>query len=276
MNSRYAPVVALTALAILVVGALGIFLGIKPLVDSASSYAAREELVRANIQVISADEQKIDSAKKALEQAPDLSNAIALNAPDALRGSEFEDRLAAAIRSSAVEVAGVTFEPPSDVLAWSVPDAVRPSAAVAAYFQSAPLAREGGEAGSGVVYEPVVKVLTGDAVVKPWIVKVNVTIKVKGTAVETQAFLAALADPAQRLFQVNDVWFEGKYVRDTPLVGVSEYADGDVVSTVIGSLYLLNPTTDVVDEESLTPWAIPGDRSPFTEPENIDPQPGAK
>jgi hypothetical protein len=275
MNSRYAPIVAITALAIIIVGALGVFLGIKPLLDSAASYVDREKVVRDNIALIEEDADKIDDAEDVLEDAPDLSEAIELNAPELVEFSKFEDRLAAAIRGSGSEVAAITVDAPADIIAWAIPDAVRPSANVAAFFQSAPLTRLEGEPDAGLVYVPVVQTVSDDASLAPSLVKVNVTITLKGTAAEIQAFLALLGDPAQRLFQVNDVRFEAKFARDTPLTGVSSYTDGDVVATVVGSLYLLNPTTDVEDEDELIPWTIPTDRSPFAEPDTADPQPGA-
>lgn len=275
MNSKYAPVVALTALVILIVAALGIFLGIKPLLDDAAKFDKRETVVRDNTSVIKASSADIDAKRKALSAAPDLTEAIELNAPAEPLYTEFEDRLIAAIRASSMEVVSVSIETPNDIIAWTVPAEVRPSSTVATLFETGPTPRLSGEGGDGTVYAPVVTQAAEDTTAGANIVRVNVLIKVKGTAAEMQSFLTVLADENQRIFQVNDLQVEGRYVRDSPDAGVSLYADGDVVGTVIGSLYLLNPTGEIEDEEELIPWTLPGDRSPFTEPANADPQPGA-
>ncbi|GMA33806.1 hypothetical protein [Demequina litorisediminis] len=61
LNSKYAPIVALTALGIIVVLVLGWFLAVKPQVDETAAFSADEDLVRTNITTIEADSAAISA-----------------------------------------------------------------------------------------------------------------------------------------------------------------------------------------------------------------------
>ncbi len=259
----------------MIVAALGFFLGIKPQLDGVAQASDRQDDVKANIDEINADSQKIDDAAAQLALAPDLSGATALNAPVTMNLAEFERRLDQAIVSSLTEVVSVTIGSPGEVVAWTLDAAALPSAGVAGYFETGPLPRLEGEPPLAEPYEPVVKPAAADAETGPTIVRMDVEVQVAGQPSEVQALLKTLRDPEQRLFQVFDVREEAKQESDSAETGAAPYSDGDVLTTISGALYLLSPDYTVVDEDQLVPSTLP-DTSPFMEPDDFIEQPGSK
>lgn len=278
LNSRYAPVIAITVVVIMIIAALGFFLGIKPQIDGAAKAIDRQDDVKVNIDKINADSGSIDDAAVRLAQAPDLTEATTLNAPSTMDLAEFQSRLDEAIRSSKTELVAVAVRTPSEVVPWTLDAAALPSTGVAGYFETGPVTRLPGEPALAVPYEPVVKPVVADAetgATGATIVRVDIEVKVVGHPGEVQALLKTLADPEQRLFQIFDVKDEAKQEGDAPEKGAAPYKDGDVFMTVSGALYLLSPDYTIVDEEELETFPLPG-ASPFIEPDDFIEQPGSK
>jgi hypothetical protein len=275
LNSRYAPVVAITVVVIMIVAALAFFLGIKPQVDGAAQAIDRQDDVKANITKIEADSASIDDAAAQLAQVPDLTEATTLNAPSNMDLATFQTRLDKAIRSSKTELVAVEVRTPTEVTPWTLDVAALPSTGVAGYFETGPETRLPGEPALAEPYEPVVKPAAADAETGATIVRMDIQIKVVGHPGEVQALLKTLADPEQRLFQVFDVKDEAKQETDTPEKGAAPYTDGDVFMTISGALYLLSPDYTIIDEDELVPSKLPS-TSPFVEPDDFIEQPGSK
>ncbi|MCB2411673.1 hypothetical protein LGT39_02275 [Demequina sp. TTPB684] len=275
LSSKYAPVIAIAVVAIMILGALGFFLAIKPQIDGAAEALERKDVVEANITQIGNDTEQIDAAAARLAEAPDLGAETALNAPASMDLSEFHTRLDTAVKSSQAEVVAINVASPTEVVAWTLDAAARPSTGVAGYFETGPVPRLANEPSLAVPYEPVVKPVTPETPGATSIVRMDVTLVVAGTPKEVETLLRLLAAPEDRLFQVFELYEEARFERDTPEKGTNGYSDGDVKATIFGALYLLNPDTTVDDEGELVPATLPSD-SPFLEPDDYEPQVGAK
>ncbi|NTV38343.1 MAG: hypothetical protein HGA51_00060 [Demequinaceae bacterium] len=299
LNSKYAPVVAITIVLILIIGAVGFLLGVKPQVNAAAHAAARQDVVKANIDQINKESAQIDKAAAILANAPDLSEATDLNAPSSMKLPEFQTRLDAAIKASGAEQVSLSVGAPVAVVPWTVGDAALPSAGVASYFATQPVVREANEKQRDTPYVPVggasVAVATtdeasadggtpapapaqtaeeADVEAVATITRMDVTLTVVGHPAEVDALLRGLADPTQRLFQVFALSDEGKQARDTAEKGAGPYVDGDVFAVITGALYLLNPDYSIVDEEATGPFQLPP-LSAFVEPADFEPQVGS-
>lgn len=276
LNSRYAPTVALTALLILIVGALGYFLAIKPKASDTISLVDRESAVRANIAVIEADSAELDTMSQALRDAPELTDAITLNAPTRDGLFDFMNRVSLTVIDSKVEISELSVGEVVPVDGWTVPAALRPSSAVAQNFAAGPLPRQPGEPGGNVVYAPVVALPVDGVPAVTDLLSVSVSVVVKGRPEETVDFVRRLTSPDSRIFIVRSVTQEAKQEEDARLAGVSEFTNGDVLTTIEGTLFMLGAEDEVLDEDALGSFVVPLPDSPFQYPEAIDPQPGAK
>lgn len=295
LTSKYAPVVAITVVLIMIIGAVGFFLGVKPQVNAAAHAMARQDLVKANIEKINQESKQIDKAAAILAKAPDLSKETDLNAPSTMKLSEFQTRLDAAIQASGSEQVSLSIGAPVAVVPWTVGDAALPSTGVAGYFATQPLVREANEKQRDKPYVPVAgaaaAVGTADGAATPApkpaptaaqtaaptgaaITRMDIILTVKGHPAEVDALLLALSDPSQRLFQVFELSDEAKQARDTAETGVGPYVDGDVFTIITGALYLLNPDYSIQDADKLVPYQLPP-RSPFVEPDNFVAQAGS-
>lgn len=275
LNSKFAPVVALTLLAVVFILALGYFFAVKPQLDEASSLSSREALVRNNIAAIEADSASLNQRRTEIDTAPDLAEVTNLNAPSSLDLPKFLSRVGKAARSSKVEIRDATLEGVSAVEAWTVDPALRPSGAVAALFQTLGTPRLPGEPNFGTPFEPVVTPAVEGGTNSGNLTQVDFSVGVKGRPEEVLKFLAVLAAEDQRLFLVYDIEELTKQSTDSASPGLAAYLDGDMELTVRGSLFLLDPDYSIVDEAKLGDYAISKKVSPGLEPEPSDPQPGA-
>lgn len=272
LNSKYAPIFALTALGIIVVVLLGWFLAIKPQVDEASAFASDEDLVRANIATVQADEAAIEAYGSSLGEAPDMKSTLELNAPQRLDLEGFRNRISDAIVESGVEISTSGQEYGSLVAGWEIPAVLLDSTNAAKHFQSgpAPTTKIAAEA-----FTPVVSVPAEAQVRAEGLATVPFEFTVVGTPREAYDFLVLLQDPAVQFFQVGEIavfgLVEGQEISD----GVSEAGDGDVRLDISGGLYLSDIDTSSIDEGALGTAELSGD-SPFIRLEDDAPeQPGA-
>jgi hypothetical protein len=275
LNSKYAPMVVLTILAMILVGVLGYFLAVKPQLDAASEYAAREDVVRKNTDTIKADSDKLDERRARLDAAPDLTEVTATNAPSSLDLPTFMARVGDAVRGSKVEIKAANLDGVANVDAWTVDPALRPSTSVAALFKSGVTPRLKGEPNYNAESDPVITVSADDTAQSGQLVRVDLSFVVKGRPQEILAFLRLLGAEDQRLFLLSDVQEEAKSQKDGIPTGLAPYEDGDMEIAVKGSLFLLNPDYSVLDEDELRDYTISSKVSPGEAPESADLQPGA-
>lgn len=274
LNSKYAPIVALTVLGVLLVLGLGYMFGIKPRSQAAAELMDRESDVRDNITLIEQDTAAITAARDSLAQVEDVTPLIEVNAPSVDGVREFQQRVTEAIDASGSEAVEVGVSATGVVDFWTVSSALRPSTALATHFASAPLPRTAGDLNYQTPYAPVVTAPTDGAVSTDKLEFVTVVIKVKGTADEAARLISTLTTPEDRLFLVSQITTQAMSAKDSPLAGVSDFRDGDQVTTITGNVYVFNRTTDIEDEEGKGATPLPP-TSPFEFPAKIDPQPGA-
>ncbi|GIG54619.1 hypothetical protein [Demequina activiva] len=270
LNSKYAPIIALTVVAIIIVLALGWFLAVSPQIKQTGELADRAEEVEGNTVLIETASAQLDAYASELEAAPDYSDAVALNAPSVFDEPVIRARLATAVEESGVEIVSLSQAGSATVEGWTVAPGALVSTQIAGLFVTGPLP----ETGETSEFQPAVTPPTADVVVTDGLVEVAVTLSVAGTPEEALEFFELLADPAQQLFQLYNVQLEARQSDSSPLTGVSQSADGDVQVTATGAFYLQNPDYTVVDEGVLEPAPLTGD-SPFAEVGGADPQPGA-
>lgn len=275
LNSKYAPMVALTVLLVIIVGALGYFLAVKPQIDAASDYGDRESVVRSNIDKINEDSAALDQAKVNLASAPELGDLIALNAPQRPELLAFINRVAEAVRASQTEIRSITVEGVSDVERFDSTGVTLPSAALVGRFETVQTPREPGEPGAGETFTPVVVAPTPDANAVSNLVQVDFVVSVKGQPEEVSNFLSLMQDPDKRLFLPWDLALESRQSSDAQDTGVAPWLDGDATIELKGSLFLLNPDYSVIDELTKGTYTIPNNPSPLRKPAAADPQPGS-
>ncbi|MDE0573049.1 hypothetical protein ON058_06445 [Demequina sp. B12] len=268
LNSKYAPIFALTALGIIAVVLLGWFLAIKPQVDEASAFASDEDLVRANIATVQADEASIEAFDSALGEAPDIKPTLELNAPQRLDLEGFRNRISDAISESGVEIAASGQEYGSLVAGWEIPAVLLDSTRAAKYFQSgpAPTTKIAAEA-----FTPVVSVPSGEQVRAEGLAAIPFEFTVVGTPQEAYDFLSRLQDPSVQFFQVGEIDVLGLVDGEVVAGGVSEAGDGDVRLEISGGLYLSEIDTSSIDEGALGTAEVSGD-SPFIRLEDDAPE----
>ncbi|WP_062133648.1 hypothetical protein [Demequina aestuarii] len=269
LSSRYAPIVALTVLAVIIVGALGWFLAIKPQVDDRGDIASTTDEVRANTEAIALASAQIDSFAAALEETTDYSGAIALNAPSTFDMQAIRARIASAISSAGAEVVTVEQATSTDVEGWEMPSGSLESDRVAALFQTGPVHPEATEE----VFTPAVTpVSTDEGGAQIWAVPVMVTVA--GGSQEVLDVLDILEDPDQQIFQVHTVEFTARPDTSSSIAGVSDPATGDAILEFSGFFYLHEPDLEIVDTGTLGDGSL-GGATPFEPIEGGENQPGA-
>lgn len=278
LNSKYAPPVALAVLAALLIGVLGYFLAVKPKLEEASTLSAREKDVRENIELIESDSAGLDEFARTLEAAPDISAAIQVASPSKVDWVALNTRLSAAVVASNTELRSVTIGGVVAVKDWAVSPSLLQSTAVAGHFASGRLARQPGEPKSGEAYVPLATPASA-AVVDPEapasLYQIDVTMMTQGSPTEVMALLGELAKADTSLFLVHNVTLEARSALDPPPPGLGKHADGDVMATIIASVFVLNPDYSIDDDDPMGTYAIPTPVSPLVRPEPGDLQSGA-
>ncbi|MFV0285443.1 MAG: hypothetical protein ACK5IM_03515 [Demequina sp.] len=272
LNSKYAPIVALTALGIIVVVVLGWFLAVKPQIDETAAFSADEDLVRTNITTIESDSAAISAMGDELATYEPLQPLIDLNAPQRLDLETFRTRMWDAFESSGVEV-GETAQDFGDLIdGWEIPAVLLPSSELAKRFQTGPAATTSVVAPA---FTPAVKTVTGTAVLAQNLALQPFEFTVYGTVQESYDFLQTLQDPEQPFLQVYEVTQTSLVEGATVPAGVSDVADGDVQTYIKAALYLSDADLTSLDEGTVAPAeSIPEDAF-MTPTEDSPAQPGA-
>ncbi|WP_430866786.1 hypothetical protein [Demequina aurantiaca] len=287
LNSKYAPIVALTVLAILVIAALGWFLAISPQFAKADALNADTDAVNSNITMVQTSSAKLDDYQAQADAAASNEESIALNTPTTYDLQAFRERASEAIEKSNVEIIGLTQETAFSLEGWTATPAQLTSTAVAKLFAVGPITVAGDPNSTVVLTEDAPAAATdtatddsatptGDgawaAIVTPkaedgpvalGLVMIPLTLSVTGTAAELNTFFELMANPDDPIFQVYEVTANARPAGSSTQVGVSEAEDGDVIATVTGAMYLLNADTTVIDEEALV-VVKPAEDSAFT------------
>ncbi|MFW2514316.1 hypothetical protein ACNI3K_11110 [Demequina sp. SO4-13] len=259
LSSKYAPIVAITIVLILILAALGWFLAIKPQVDDTGAIGQEADEVRTNIDMIEQSSASIDNYANELEDAPVVTEAIALNAPNVWDMAGFRLRLDDAVNDSGVGITAFEQAPIVEIDGWEQDSAALPSAQVASLFQVGPI-----HTGDEEEYSPVVTQSGESGPVASGIVGVPLSIEVVGAPSEMLEFFTLMSQPDDALFQVFGAELLARQSDSAPIEGVSDPDDGDVTLAVSGYAYMLNPDATIVDEEQLEPASL-GSGSPFEE-----------
>ncbi|WP_062464591.1 hypothetical protein [Demequina soli] len=295
LNSRYAPVIALAVLGIVLVAVLGWFLAIKPQFDERDSLKSQTATIRGNIDQVNMASAKIDEYAAQLQGDDSVAKEIALNAPSELDLPAFRARLWKAFNDTKIELVsysqgGETLLPPLEV----DPSALVASQ-VAALFQTGPVSAassvvpdpaataaatgtDGAADPTAVVgtdgWAPAVTAPTESTLASAQVFKVPFTLVVAGSPQETYDFLAFMSDPDQPVFEVEAITQTARPSGSGTIPGVSDAKDGDVSTTITGSLFVYNPTLELHDQELGKGAKTPGE-SAFHKPPNSPAQPGA-
>lgn len=269
LSSKYAPVVALTVVAIIILGVLGWFLAIKPQIDETGTLSAQADEVRTNTELIETTSASLDNYQEMLDSLPDLTPALSLNAPTAWDMPAFRARLDAAVKGSGLEIASYTQGPETLIEGWPQQPGSLVSTQIATLFQTGPV-----NVGPGEEYvAPVTPVADAEATTEG-ISAVSLTMTLAGAPGEMVDFFAQISDPEDPLFQIYDVSHEARPETSSSIAGVSDANDGDVLVTVTGFVYMLNADPTIIDEATLEDASI-GSGSPFEGIEDAPEQPGA-
>lgn len=289
LSSRYAPVVALGALGVVLVLVLGWFLAVSPQNSARSDLATQRAEVETNTQQIQLQSAKLDEFAQLLEADTAVADAIALNAPSTVDLSAFRTRVWDALNSSRSELVRIETAGSQAIEGWTVAPTLLTSTQVAALFQTGPVGEPGiapapeatatpaagvdATPGTASGWQPAVTASTEEASVAGNIQMIPITISIAGTPEEAHNFVAAMADANQQLFQVYAVTQEARQSDGSPIPGVADPRDGDVLTTIVGGLYVLNPTGEAIDEGTLEE-VRPGNGA-FNEPGGAPSQRGA-
>lgn len=269
LNSRYAPVIALGALGVVLVLVLGWFLAISPQIRATGELATQQQAIEANTAQLQAESAKIDEYAALLEADPSVPESVAVNAPPVLDVPGFRTRVWEALGGSRSELVSFEMDATQVVEGWVTDPQMLVSTQVAALFQTAPVPdpREAPApqptaspaAGDGTTttpsatgWSPAVKVLVEEGSLTGRLLLVPVTIAIAGTPVEAHEFLNRMADPDAQLFQVYSVDQVARHDSGAPILGVADPAEGDVVTTISGALYVLNPSGIPADDGEVT------------------------
>lgn len=292
LNSRYAPVVALGALGVLLVLVLGWFLAISPQIRATSELATQQQAIEANTVQLNAEAAKIDEYAALIEANPDVPLSIALNAPSSLDVPAFRNRLSQGLRDSRAELVSLEFGATAVVDGWVTSPQMLVSTQVASLFQTAPIvdpriesvpvataspaageesATTGATTSGG--WSPAVTPVTEEGALTGRLLMVPVTVSIAGSPAEAHRFMTRMSDPTAQLFQVYTVDQQARQADGAPLLGVKDAADGDVVTTISGALYVLNPSGVPFDEGELAD--VDGRDGAFDEVGPAPAQPGA-
>lgn len=275
LNSRYAPIVALTVLAIILVVALGWFLAIKPQLDERASIQDTASEVVANTEKINSESARLDEYAREFDLLPDYSPLIATHSPEGFDVEVVRTRLADAIRGAEAEIVSLEHGGLTEVEGWAHPANMLPSAHIARLFQTGPvhLVEEDPLDESGPEFEPVVAIAPNSETTNMFY-GMPITVGVAGTTSELLSVLELLEDPDQQLFQLYALEFEQRPEGASPIDGVSDPVDGDATLFFTGFFYLEGVPLELTDEGQVGGIGL-GDSDPFNPIEgNVD-QPGA-
>ncbi len=294
-TSSFAPVVLLGGAAVVLVLVLGFAFAVKPQIDGAADVRSDKEAVEANIAKVQDESRKIDEFAALVADDSGLAAAIALNAPSSPDIVAFRTRVWMALLSSQAELVSFAQSPSVPVDGWATDSRFLVSAQVASLFQTGPVAVSGSDASaadetasaedgatpdatapaSGDGWTPVVAAPTGVGPVASDIAMIPFSMVIAGTPTEAHAFLSALSAPDQQLFQVYGVVQTARQPDSSPVTGVSDAGEGNVLTTITGSLYFLG-ADGLTDEtgDGGVPSLVPNDGG-FVEIGPSGPQPGA-
>jgi len=290
VKSKYAPIMALTVLVILVILALGWFLAIRPQLTKASEIRSTTDSVQSNTAQIQTGTAKIKQYEADLAALEPLDETLALNLPNRLDVEGYRTRILAAIDRAKVEIVSLELGGSYAVDGWEVEPQTRVSNSIARLFQTAPVGQpadatvpdpaatpaEGEQPGVAPgAYSPIVTpdTVPGPIVDELWAVPVS--LQFAGTYAEMAKLFSELSDPQSQLFLITDVRVSARNGDSSPIAGVSDAEDGDVLVSLQGVFYLLYPSTEIVDDGTPEP-ARPGKNEPFVPGEPAGEQPGAR
>jgi len=258
MNSRYAPIAALTALAVIVVLALGWFLAIKPKFNDAAALQAKAEEVETNTAMITTQTAKLAKYQTDLEALAPLDDLITANAPTTLDIQAYRARIFTAAKSADVTLTEIALSGSGVVAGWEIDPAARPSTSIAKLFATGPVVPEGT---TSEYQAPVTQAPPQGAVVTD-LTQVPVEITITGSYANAMKFLRILGKEDQQLFLVSDVQIDARPQGSSEIPGAPDAEDGDIIVSFTGFFYLLHPDSTVVDDGGPLGPVSPG-KSPF-------------
>lgn len=270
MNSKYAPVVVLTVLGMVVVLALGWLLLISPVRGDVSDLHAKRDEVDQNALLVRTQTAKLVKYADDAAADSDAPAELALNVPSTVDVAAQRARIMTAARGAGVEIASMGLEPSFAVGGWELPRTNLDSTAIAKLFQTGPVQ---GTLPAGQAYVPAVSASTETGPLVTSLYGVTVDMRVVGTYAELQKFIASLQDPTQQLFLLHDLEFTARNATGEKIEGVSDPADGGVILSVKGDLFYLSPDLTFNDDGVIEP--TPASGSPFVVGDPAKPQPGA-
>jgi hypothetical protein len=291
LNSKYAPIVALAVVGILIIAALGWFLAISPQFAAASDLNDDKTAVEDNTSLIEASSDKLDEYQAEADALPSNAQAIELNTPTTFDLQGFRARWSKAVTESKVEVVSTGQDVAIELEGWTAEPSQLVSNIVATLFATGPItvaakadsaadpaadaaANADSATAKATGWAPIVEPSTESLPVAQGLVMIPLTLEVTGTPAEVNKFFGLIANPDDPIYQVYNVTLEARQSDAPTINGVADAKDGDVIATVTGAMYLLNADTTVVDETELVP-VTPGKTSSFIEPDDAPDQPGA-
>lgn len=269
LNSRYAPVVALAVLAIILVVVLGWFLAIKPQLDERTELRETSAEVVSNTDQINNEATRLAQYESELEALPDYSSLIATHSPEGFEVDYVRARLTEAIRGGEAEIFSLEHGVLTEIEGWTLPADTLPSAHIARLFQTGPVHVPEDEP----EFEPAVAVAS-EADTARVFYGIPVTVGIAGAAPELLRVLELLEDPDEQLFQLYSLEFEQRPEGSPIIDGVSDPVDGDATLVFTGFFYLEGVAQELTDQGEIGEIPL-GDSGPFVPVEgNVD-QPGA-
>jgi hypothetical protein len=278
MNSKYAPITALTVLLVLVIAALGWFVLIKPRFSDAADTSNQAAEVDTNTSQIQQATAKLGQYEEQLAALPPLDDSIALNLPALTDIQAYRARINEAAQASKVSIVSLAMDSSYVVDGWQMPPQSRVSYSIAQLFAKGPLevdssssssdeaspepSAEPGEGGSSDGYTPVVTPSTETGPVVSDLNGLPVTITIAGGYSATANFLASLTNSEDQIFLIYETSQTARNADASSIAGVPDAKDGDIITEIVGAFYLLDPDTTAIDEDELT-TVRPGGRSPF-------------
>ncbi len=264
MRSKYAPIAALAALAIIVVLALGWFILIKPQLAEASAFRSAKEDVEASTAKVQTATARLERYSNDLAALAPLEESLAVNAPSSFDVEQARTRIIEAARTAHVGIASMGVEATVGVEGWVVKASERPSTSVAKLFQDLPVVpREGVTVPDAwKEYLPPLEVPGGESSVVAGMYAVPVEVEVVGSYDRMAAFLRALSDPDEQLLLIASLEVVARNEGASEIPTIASAKDGDVILTLTGHMYLLDPT-GAIEDEAPGGTSRPAKPSPF-------------
>lgn len=265
LNSRYAPVVALAILGIVVVLALGWFFAISPELNKAADASREAGDIRANTTLIQESSAQLDQYQKQLDADDTTGPAIELNAPSRIDTAAFRERYRTIAEDAQVSLVTVEQLEGALVDGWTAEPGTLVSNRVAKLFETGPVAGTGAATPAPTTTAPTDGTTTDPAATGGWtpvvtpenvagpvagdVRMVTIEITIVGNASQVSRFLTGLMDPTAPLFQVFDVTQEIGPTAD--LLDERDLEDTDIQVKISGALYVHNADLSIVDEDAL-------------------------